>query len=177
MRKLNAILTALILVLFLAHAILGGFQLLGVGDTSLKVLARAAVVLVVIHTAIGVKLTADSLRVWKKTGVSYWRENRLFWARRLSGLAVMVFLIFHMTIFMGSGDVYRLQWFTTGRLITQILLVVSLAVHVITNVRPMLISFGVKSLKPYVGDILFVLSVLLLFLAAAFVVYYLRWNM
>ena len=69
-----------------------------------------------------------------------------------------------------------MRWFTDCKLATQLLLIAAIAVHVITNVKPMLISFGVLSLKKHVGDILFVLSVLLLFMAAAFIVYYLRWN-
>ncbi|MBR1497311.1 MAG: pilus assembly protein PilX [Oscillospiraceae bacterium] len=177
MRKCNAILTAAILLLFLLHAILGSFQLAGLGGTAAKPVAWAAAVLILVHTGIGVKFTADTLRVWKKTGVSYFRENRLFWARRISGFAVMALLLFHFTAFGDSGGAaYRLKYFGRGRLAAQLLLVAAIALHVLTNVKPMLISFGVRSLKPRAGDILFVLSVLLLFFTAAFVVYYLRWN-
>lgn len=177
MRKFNAILTMAIMVLFLLHAILGGFQLLGVGNTALKAVAWVSVGLIAVHTVIGVKLTADSLKVWKKTGVAYFKENKLFWARRISGFAIMVLLLFHLTAFgSGSGGAYRLQWFDGFKLAANLLLVLSIAVHVITNVKPMLISFGIKSLKQWVGDILFVLSVLMLFMGAAFIVYYLRWN-
>ena len=58
----------------------------------------------------------------------------------------------------------------------QLLLAASLAVHVISNVRPMLISFGIRSLKERSGDILFVLALLLLFMTLSFIVYYIRWN-
>ena len=177
MRKWNAILTAAILALFLLHAILGGFQLLGVGNTALKAIAWTATALILAHTILGVKLTADSLRVWKRTGVSYFKQNKLFWARRVSGLAVMILLAFHVTAFGASnGGAYRLKEFTSLRLAVQLLLVAALALHVLMNVKPMLISFGVKSFRDWVGDVWFVLSVLLLFMAAAFVVYYLRWN-
>jgi len=177
MRKWNAILTAAILVLFLLHGVFGAFQLFGLAPTTLKAVAWTALALVAAHTVIGVKLTADSLCVWRQTGVGYFRQNKLFWARRISGFAVMVLLAFHMTAFgYSNGGAYRLRWFTDFRLATQLLLIVTLALHVLMNVRPMLISFGVRGLKQYVGDILFVLSVLLLFMAAAFVVYYLRWN-
>ena len=177
MRKWNAILTAAILLLFLVHAVLGGFQLLGVGSTAVKIIAWICVGLIAVHTVIGAKLTADTLRVRKKTGVGYFRENTLFWARRVSGFAVMVLLAFHLTAFGdNSGAQYRLAWFDTGKLITQILLVAAIALHVLSNVRPMLISFGIRSLKERAGDILVILSAVMLFLAAAFIVYYLRWN-
>ena len=177
MRRWNAVLTGAILVLFLVHAILGGFQLLGVGSTAVKVIARICVCLIAVHMVLGIKLTADTVKVWKRTGVSYIRENTLFWARRISGLAVMVLLVFHLTAFgVGSGAQYRLAWFDMAKLITQLLLIASLALHILSNVRPMLISFGIRSLRERVGDILVILSVVLLFLAAAFIVYYLRWN-
>ena len=177
MRRLNAILTAMILLLFLLHAILGSFQLIGVGNTAVKGVAWVAAALTLLHALIGVKYTADTLRVRKKTGVGYFRENRLFWARRVSGFAVMVLLFFHFTAFGdSSGSVYRLKYFGTAKLTLQLLLAAAIALHVLTNVKPMLISFGVRSLRPRVGDILFVLSVLMLFFAAAFIVYFLRWN-
>ena len=177
MRKSNAILTAVILLLFLVHAILGGFQLLGAGSTAVKAIAWLCTALIAAHTVIGVKLTADTLRVRKKTGVGYFRENTLFWARRVSGFAVMVLLVFHLTAFGdNSGVRYRLQWFDTAKLVTQLLLIAVLALHILSNVKPMLISFGIRSLKDRAGEILLILSVLLLFMAAAFIVYYLRWN-
>lgn len=177
MRKWNAILTAAILVLFLIHAILGGFQLMGVGGTAVKAVAWINVALIAAHTVIGVKLTADTLKVRKQTGVGYFKHNLLFWARRVSGLAVMVLLVFHLTAFGSAGGAaFRLKYFDAFKLATQLLLVAALALHIISNVKPMLISFGIRSLRERAGDILFILSVLLLFMAAAFVVYYIRWN-
>ena len=177
MRKWNAVLTGAILALFLVHAILGGFQLLGVGSTAVKAVAWIAVGLIVVHAGLGVKLTVDTLKVRKRTGVGYFRQNTLFWARRLSGFAVMILLAFHLTAFGdNSGAQYRLQWFDTAKLVTQLLLVAAIALHVLSNVRPMLISFGIRSLRERTGDILLILSAVMIFLAAAVIVYYLRWN-
>ncbi len=178
MRKWNAVLSLTALVLLLIHGILGSFQLIGLGSTAAKALAWAAAALLAVHAVIGTKYTIDSLRTWKKTGAAYFRENRLFWTRRLSGFALLVFLLFHVTAFSsGSGEAYRLQWFTQARLVLQILMAASLAVHIITNIRPLMISLGLRGGRKWLADILFVLSVLLLFMAAAFVVYYLRWNL
>ena len=104
MRRINSLLTLLILVLFLLHGIFGAFQLFGIGATALKGLARAALTLTVVHALIGVKLTYDSIRVWRKTGAAYFRENRMFWTRRISGLAVLVLLVFHMLAFSATGS-------------------------------------------------------------------------
>ena len=176
MRKINAVLSGGILILFVIHVVLGTFNLFGIGSVTTKEIAWAAVLLIVIHTIIGIILTAQSVRVWRKTGVSYFKENRLFWARRISGFLIMVLIFFHITAFSTTDDHgLRLPLFDEFRLITQILLVAAIAVHVITNVKPMLISFGIKKLRPKAGDIIFWLSVLMLAAAAGFIVYYIRW--
>ena len=177
MRKFNGILSGLILILFLAHGIMGAFQLIGAGNVISRSLSYIMVALVILHALIGVKLTADALRIQKKTGAGYFRRNLIYWARRISGLAIMVMILFHVTAFSYSdGGMIRLALFDRTRLAAQILLLISVAVHIITNVRPMLITFGIRGLRRWEGDILFVLSVILLFMGAAFVVYYIRWN-
>ena len=177
MRKVNAVITALIMILFVAHGVLGAFQMIGVGGTAHKVIAQAAFILVVVHALVGFKLTMDSWKVQRKTGVSYRKENRLYSARRISGFAILVLLVFHMTAFTTKVDgATRLVHFDAFRLACQILLVLAILVHVISNAKPMLISFGIRSLRERVFDILFVISVLLLFMAFAFVIYYLRWR-
>ena len=180
MRKLNAVISGLILALFLVHGIAGGFQLMGWipgGSRILKVLARAMVTLICVHSVIGIKLTADTLRLQRKSGAAYGRENRLFWIRRISGFAVFWFIFLHMAVFLGKdGGMVRLSYFGTVELVSHLLLAAALLVHLITNIRPLLIAFGIAGGRNYLKDILFVLSVVLLFTAAAFVVYYLRWN-
>ncbi|MBQ8305409.1 MAG: pilus assembly protein PilX [Blautia sp.] len=177
MRKANAVITALIMLLFVIHGVLGAFQMLGAAGTWHKTIARAAFTLAAVHGVIGVKLTIDTLKAQKKAGVSYPAANRLFWARRISGFALMILLALHMSAFTGKVDgVVRLKAFGGFQLLLQLLLVVTLALHILMNVKPVLISFGIRSLKERAFDILFVLSVLLLFMAAGFVIYYLIWN-
>lgn len=89
----------------------------------------------------------------------------------------MLFVFCHIAIFLGgSGEVYRLTVFEGGQLATQILLVLSVVVHVLTNIKPLLISFGIKGFRVYVKDVLFILAIVMLFGGIAMVVYYLRWN-
>ncbi len=177
MRKWNAALSAAILVLFLAHAIAGGFQLLGAGSTALKTLARIMVALIAAHAVIGVILTARTIRAQSRSGAAYWRANSLFWARRVSGLALLLLLAAHMTAFgtANASGAYRLRLFAGPQLALHLVFAAALAVHILANVRPLLIGLGVRSLKEHAGEILFVLAALLLFAAAAFIVYYLRW--
>lgn len=180
MRKINAILSIAIMALFLIHMVAGILELAGFaagGSVILEKIARAMAALIAVHALIGIKLSADSILACKKAGVSYFRENKIFWARRISGFALLAFLIVHVMIFLGNtaGGAYRLNLFAGAQLVSQILLVISLAVHVISNVKPSLISLGFRSLRDYAVDILVVLSILLLLSGAAFAVYYLRW--
>ena len=177
MRKFNSILTAVILVMFIAHGFLGALNMLDIAVVITKHMARAMVVLVAVHVALSCILTAKAIKTWKVTGAPYFKENTLFWARRISGIAVMLLLAFHVLAFSStSSQNITLSFFGGFQLATNILLVISIAVHVITNVKPMLISFGIRSLKPRAGDILFFLSILLALFVIGFIVYYIRWN-
>ena len=177
MRKLNSILTAVILVLFIIHGFLGALNMIDIAVVITKYMAWVMVALIAVHVVLSCILTAQALKTWKITGAPYFRENTLFWARRISGIAVMLLLAFHVLAFRSiSSGTFTLGFFGGFQLATNILLVISIAVHVITNVKPMLISFGVRSLKPRAGDILFFLSILLVLFIIGFIVYYLRWN-
>lgn len=176
MRKVNAILSHIILAMFLIHSVIGAFNLMGVGSVTTRILAHAMVGFVLVHAVLGSILTAQTLRAQKKAGVSYFKDNLLFWARRISGFAVMVLLVFHVLAFTGvSAAHYRLPNFDAFRLATQLLMVGAIAFHVIANVKPLLIACGIKKLKPRVNDLAFWLAALLLLMAVAFVIYYLRW--
>ena len=177
MRKANGIITVIIIVLFVIHGIAGTFLMSGIGSSALKPLAGVTACLVAVHTVLGVILTLRSVMVWRRTGVGYFKENRIFWARRISGAAVMDLLLVHMTVISTKVDsVVRLQEFTTAKLVLQILFVAALAVHIISNAKPLLITFGIKSFKSRAAEIIIIMSVILVVMAAGFVVYWVRWN-
>lgn len=177
MRKLNLFIVVGMLVTFLVHAVMGALQLSGANANTLKSLAWVCVGLITAHIVVSVVLTIQTLYACKKSGTGYFRNNLMFWAKRITGFTIVIPLVMHLMIFHSeSGDAFRLQVFTSGRMISQILLVVTIALHVMINIKPLLTGFGVKENRAFAGDIIFVLSVVLLLLAAAFVVYYLRWT-
>ena len=71
---------------------------------------------------------------------------------------------------------YILFPFTTTKLITQLLFIASVAVHILINIRPLLVSLGIISFKKRKGDIYLILSVLLLFMSGAVIFYYIGWQ-
>ena len=180
MRKFNAILAHTIITLFLLHIIIGSLQLTGLvpgGNVIMKIGSWLLIAAVGAHTVIGIKLTADTLAAMKKSGASYFRENKLFWIRRISGFAVMFFIAAHIILFMGygSGGAFRLNLFDVPQLIMSILLVLSVLLHIVTNIRPMMLGSGIRGAKEFIADMAVIFSVLLLVSGIAFVVYFVRW--
>ena len=179
MRKWNAIISILILVLFLVHGIAGCFQLIGWMPGGMQIPKLAAwllIVLIFAHMGNGCVLTRDTLKALKASKASYWKENRLFWIRRISGFAVMLLILIHMVQFMQVGnEVFRLNVYDIPQLILQLLFIGSLVIHILCNIRPLFLSFGNKG-REAVTDIMLILAGVLLFGAVAMIIYYFRWN-
>lgn len=181
MRRLNSVISAGILLLFLVHAASGIYQLAGWmagGKTILKYLTWIMMVLVVVHIFIGVKLTMDTIFACRKSGIFYFRENCWFLIRRISGFTLIIMLLYHAFLFMGeNGEYFRLHLFEGFELAGSIIFLVTLAIHLLSNIRPLLIGIGKGWLREYAGDIILIVSVILLAAAAGFVIYYFRWNL
>ncbi len=180
MRKFNAILGPVILALFLLHIIIGSLQLTGLtpgGNTVMQAGSWFLIAAVCLHTVIGIKLTADTLAAIKKSGASYFRENKLFWIRRISGFAVMLLIAAHIILFIGhgNGSTFRLNLFDVPQLIMSVLLVLSVLLHIVTNIRPLMLAFGARKVSEFIADTAVIFSVLLLVSGIAFVVYFVRW--
>jgi len=176
MRKLNVFLAIGMLVSFILHAVFAGLRLAGAESGTMTVMAHICIGFITAHVAVSMILTVKTLYSLKKSKAGYFKNNLLFWARRISGLTIPIPLVMHLKIFIPeNADVFRLNEFNTGRLISQILLLASIGLHVIINIKPLLLALGVKGHKSAAADIIFILSVLLFLFAAAFAIYYIRW--
>lgn len=177
MRKINTILSILLLLIFIVHGTMGAFMLLGIGSSAGKILAWIGVAILTAHTIIGILLTVQTIRTSKASKNSYLKQNAVFWARRASGLAILILLFFHVGLFGGIQDgAYILFPFTTVKMITQLLLIAAFFLHLFVNVRPLLVSLGIISYKERRGDIYLILSVLLLFVSGSVIIYYIGWQ-
>ena len=115
MRKLNTILSVLLLFICLLHGLMGSFMLLGISSGAGKFLAWIGVGILAAHTVLGLLLTAQTFRASRSGGKLYGKQNALFWARRTSGLAILLMLFFHIGVFGRVQDgVYILFPFTNG---------------------------------------------------------------
>lgn len=176
MRRLNIFIVAAIFISFAAHAVMGALRLYGSDANALPVMAFVCAGLIGVHVVVTTILTCQTLKARRLSGAGYFRHNLLFWARRISGFTILIPLVMHIIIMSGSHDgAFRLLEFNGGRLASQIIFIVTLGFHILTNIQPALISLGIRSVKAFSADILFLISVILLFAAGAFCVYYFRW--
>ena len=178
MRKLNTILSVLLLFICLLHGLMGSFMLLGISSGAGKFLAWIGVGILAAHTVLGLLLTAQTFRASRSGGKLYGKQNALFWARRHQGRSLLfAHALFHIGVFGRVQDgVYILFPFTTVRLLTQLLLVASVFVHLLLNLRPLLVSLGIVRDKEQRGDLYLILSILVLFAAGSIILYYIGWN-
>lgn len=177
MRKWNNLLARLILVLFLLHALMGSLMLLGLSNISFAPLSWLLLAAVVTHGVLGVLATVRAMKSGKVSGKWYLRQNAGYWTKRFSGLAILILLCFHVSAYtMTVGDAFFLKEFTFGRMAAQLLLLLSIFVHLSISIQSMLIANGVVKFKERTVDWMLVLSLLTLFFAAAVVVYFLQWQ-
>ena len=176
MRRLNLFLVAGMLLSFLAHGITGSLGMSGANIAVSEVLSYITLAFTCAHVLVTLVLTGETLYVRHRAKAGYLRGNGMFWARRISGLAIVVPLVMHLVIFSPKNEgAYRLTAFTRGRMISQILLVLAVALHAFLNIRPVLIALGIRQKKAVSVDVFIILAVLLLLFGAAFFIYYMRW--
>lgn len=169
LRRINAVLSALLLLMFIAHGIAGVLLMGGMLETPVKGLDHALEALCWVHIAIGVYLSVQSLRAIRKSGASYPAQNKRFWAVRISGIAIGVCMLMHM---IGFNHFHAGEGFGPAMLAINLALVVAIAVHVVCNVRPQLMSLGI-TLKE-ASPLQFALIGLLALMLVAFVLFFLQ---
>ncbi len=177
MRNWNRRIAKLIMVLLLLHGLVGSFMLLGISSISLKPLAYLLLLLVSIHALLGCILTKGALQAGKSSGHWYLGENAGFWTKRITGVAILILIFFHISAYTTTvNGQFFLKEFTTLRMITQLLFILVIFLHIFVSIKPMLIKQGTLNFKERKVDYFLVLSVFLLVFVTAVVVYYLRWN-
>jgi succinate dehydrogenase/fumarate reductase cytochrome b subunit len=177
-RKWNAILSAVILILFALHGILGAFSLFGTGIVIIQRLARVLFVLVALHGLICILLTVQSVKVWIGTGAPYTEENKSFWVRRISGVVILILMCFHMITFgAATGEMYGAAGFSIGKLVMQLVFIGAILTHIAGNSKPLFVALGNENSEKRTTNFLFVFSILLFIMAAGMIVYYVRCSL
>ncbi len=82
---------------------------------------------------------------------------------------------FHIGVFGRVQDGVYIPCFN-GPAADAALLVASVFVHLLLNLRPLLVSLGIVRDKEQRGDLYLILSILVLFAAGSIILYYIGWN-
>lgn len=175
MRKIFTLLTAVLAILCLWHAVMGSFMLLGISTRPAAFMGCLAGMLAVCHILLGGRFWLRTLKQGKC--FCYNHANRLFWLRRGSGVAVVLLFLFHWHVFGGmEGAHYILYEFTVFKLVTQFLFVSMLFLHMGLNIRPLLLALGIRQAAVHTHDIYSVLFVFYLFIIGSLIYYYTGWQ-
>ena len=178
MRKWNNILARVIIVLFLLHALMGSLMLLGLSTISFLPLSWILMIAVVIHGIMGLLSTFMAVKSGRASGRWYFRQNAAFWTKRISGIAILLLLIFHVTVYTTSvNGRFFLKEFTFCRLLSQILFMLAIFIHLAVSIKSMLIAKGTVKFRERTFDWMLVLSVMMLFFVTAVIIYYIQWQM
>lgn len=177
MRKWNNILARVIIALFLLHALMGSLMLLGVSSISFKSLSWLLFTAVIAHGVLGVIATVQAVKSGKTSGKWYLRQNAAYWTKRFSGLAILILLFFHISAYTTTvGGKFFLKEFTFGRMSAQLLLILSVFIHLAVSVRSMLIAKGNVKFKERTVDIMMIMSLMMLLFTAAIIIYFIQWQ-
>ncbi|MCR4611718.1 MAG: hypothetical protein K5644_07450 [Lachnospiraceae bacterium] len=175
MKKINAIVSIVILILFTFHMTESGLALVGIYLVPIQivnVLAWIMVGLVALHAIMGLISVIDSVK--RSKDVSYGRENRLFWIRRDSGFVLLALIVCHVVIFMTGGMNVTQQM--PLQMILSVLMVITLMIHILTNIKPLWIALGFYSEvgKIVMSAVMIIILAVLVFAMVAFSVYFLH---
>lgn len=164
MRKINTVLTLLVMLLLLDHMIFGGFYLFGIGNGVIAILAGSMLVLILLHALISMAVTIRAEIVGFKTKARYNKENREFWQRRVSGMFILVLGLVH--VFMtGKNEqgIPRIAFLPKIFYAANPALICFIYWHILSNIRPLLISLGIRNIDNKQRIIKIVLTVVTLF--------------
>lgn len=177
MRQLNIILAFSLIILFIFHALNGSLVLLGIIPETLKFLDYFGVAILTIHAIYSFYLTYKSIKTSSKSGIWYLKENLNFWIVRISGLLIFILMFFHFNEYgMFENGQFVVFPFTIDPLLIQLGLVLALFIHILTNIRPLIVSFGAVKLLKKRWLIYLIIVVILLFVIGSVMFYYVEWN-
>lgn len=178
MRKINNILARIIVVIFLLHAFMGSLLLLELSSVSLHNLSKILFIMVIIHGVLGLIATIASVKSGAVSGHWYLKQNAAFWTKRISGVVIMLLLVFHITAFTTSvNGRFFLKEFTLCSMLLHIIFILSIFIHLAVSIKPMLIAKGVLKYKERTFDWMLVLSVMTLVFMLSVIAYFIKWQM
>lgn len=172
LRRINHILSIILLIFLEIHIIASSFLMFGWSRVILEHVARVEFILVMCHALIGMILTFRNRPL--RNSNKYMKENRLYWLRRVTGIGILILAMPHISMFVKwHDDTFAvLKKIKAVQMGMHMLFIAFIMVHLAINIKPMLISMGVKKYKVVGAIIQAVTGIFTIFAAIASIVYY-----
>lgn len=173
LRRINHILSIILLILLEIHVIFCSFLMFGWSRVILEQVARVEFIVAMCHALIGMILTFRNRPLHNSN--KYIKENQFYWLRRVTGIGILILSLPHISMFVKWYDntFAVLKEIKAVQLGMHMLFLAFILVHLAINIKPMLISMGVKKYKVVGAVIQGVTWILTVFAAIASIVYYL----
>ncbi len=170
MQKIHPVLAWLLLLLLIVHLGMGSVTLLTPVFLSQKLFGWLFLALVCVHAVLSLLKLLRAGRV--RGRLAYAKENRRYWLRVLSGLAIAALALIHRTLWVIHTPFgVMMRDFGWPSLLAQLLFVAALTVHVLLNIRPLLLDSAIDP-AGRAGRRMRIVTVALAALAAAAAVCY-----
>lgn len=196
--KLNVFVVVLMLLLFLTHGIMASMSTLGILGNYGTSLSGIAFYLMFVHIFLtilrtiqmfvpemrsrkeffsyckkngGYKKGLQSMFVDANLRTKLKNQSTNFWVTRFSGAVFLILVYVHKT-WVGFGASIGVPGYIMYAL--QVLLITSLGVHVLFNLKPLFSKVGIRNTKIILPMTKAILSVVLIFIMYGLAVYYFR---
>ncbi len=178
MRRINALVTAAIIIVFITHGILGSFMMTGIIEKASGILPWLGCFLIIIHTVIGFIIMGRTIKSGCTSKKWYLKQNKEFWIRRISGLIIFIIMFMHFSSFRqpDNNNIFQLTKFSSDNMTVHLIFFTSIFIHLFSNIRPMLVSMGIAINSKINKVLIFISLVLLVLFCGAVIFYYIRWN-
>lgn len=173
LRRINHILTIILLLLLEIHVIVCAFLMFGWSHIILENVARVEFIVVMCHAFIGVLLTFRNRPLHNSK--KYLKENRLYWLRRVTGIGILILSMPHISMFVHwyNNKIAVLKEVNGVQMGMHLLFLIFILLHLAINIKPMLISMGIRKYTVVGAIIQGVTWILTVFATIASIIYYL----
>ena len=176
MKKFNSVISLLLIIAVLAHGVLASLLMMGWVGNTMPIPAFISLGLLLIHIVLSCILSTKTIKDAVKSGDKYEIQNKMFIIRRVSGVLMMVFVIAHLVFYFGPQvENFKDTAMSVPQLVLLILLLISLIVHIVTNIRPLMVSLGVTSPTGVRVVLGLLIACALIAMAMAGVAFFLKW--
>lgn len=150
MRNVNKYITPIMILFFLLHAFFGTLEYIGLYNKFVHkatiLFATLFIILILVHAIFGIIFAIKGYKNINKTKTYYLKANKYFYIKTISGILMIIFIIFHIILFTLININFELaKPLNVPSLIINLLLYISIFIHLIVSIKPMMISLGIDN--------------------------------